>query len=288
MADESRSRLGRGLAALIGEAAVEDKSAAGRGQRRLPLDLLRPSPRNPRRHFGEGNLDELAASIAEKGILQPLLVRSIKGAEGFEIIAGERRWRAAQRAKLHDVPVIVLEVSDREAMEIAIIENIQRADLNPIEEANGYEQLRAQFEYSPQDLARVVGKSRSHIVNMTRLLKLPERVREHVTSGKLSAGHARALLTLPNPEAVAERVIDEGLTVRDVEALAQEKAAGEGREPQRRPRTERDADTVALENALREATGLDVRINHRDEAGEIRIRYRTLEQLDDVARRLRV
>jgi ParB family chromosome partitioning protein len=289
MAEEARSRLGRGLAALISDVGAENVAGdRARGQRRLPVSLLKPNPRNPRKSFGEVELGELAASIAEKGVVQPILVRSARGPiEAYEIIAGERRWRAAQRAGVHDVPVVVLEVNDREALEIAIVENVQRADLGPLEEANGYEQLMAQFGYSQSDLAKVVGKSRSHIANTIRLTKLPEKVRAHLAEGRLSAGHARALLALDDPEAAARRIIDRGLTVRDVEAMAQAQAEDKGRAPRRHAPAEPDADTRALETALREATGLAVRISHRDGAGEVRIRYQTLEQLDELARKLR-
>src|SRR5262245_61681708 len=205
MADEARSRLGRGLAALIGD--VGDESAAlerTRSQKRVPIEFLKANPRNPRRFFAEAELEELAASIRERGIIQPILVRSARGAvDQYEIIAGERRWRAAQRAGLHDVPIVLLEVSDREALELAIIENVQRTDLNALEEANGYQALADEFKYSQDDIAKVVGKSRSHVANTLRLMKLPDTVQSYIRDGKLSAGHARALLGQPDPEKIA-------------------------------------------------------------------------------------
>src|SRR5262245_15476980 len=248
MAEEARSRLGRGLAALIGD--VGDESAAlerTRSQRRVPIEFLRPNPRNPRRMFSEVELDELAASISERGIIQPILVRTVRGAtDAYEIIAGERRWRAAQRAGVHDVPVVLLEVNDREALELAIIENVQRTDLNPLEEAMGYQALAEQFEYGQDEIAKVVGKSRSHVTNTLRLLKLPDPVKVFLNEGKISAGHARALIGQPDPEAVARAIVDQGLNVRQVEALAQERAAEAGKTAKARPRVEKDADTVAL------------------------------------------
>src|SRR5947208_10701751 len=201
MADEARSRLGRGLAALIGdvgdEAAVLERQ---RNQRRVPIEFVKPNPRNPRRVFADTELEELAASIRERGIIQPILVRNVRGAiDQYEIIAGERRWRAAQRAGLHDVPVVLLEVSDREALELAIIENVQRADLNALEEAQGYQALADEFKYSQDDIAKIVGKSRSHVTNTIRLLRLPDGVQAFIRAGKISAGHERDLLGQPDP-----------------------------------------------------------------------------------------
>ena len=290
--EQGRSRLGRGLAALIGD--VGDEIGAlerARGQRRVPIEFLRPNARNPRRHFGEDDLTELTDSIRERGILQPIIVRTIPGmVDAYEIIAGERRWRAAQRAGLHDAPVILVEADDRQALEIAIVENVQRADLNAIEEAAGYERLIAEFSYTQHDLARVIGKSRSHIANTLRLNKLPDPIRAMVQTGAVSAGHARALLSVSDPELVAQRILDDGLTVRDVERLAQDEARGETKSfaPQLRQRRDVDADTRALEKALEEVLGLAVSIRHRqDGAGEMRITYRTLEQLDGLCRRLK-
>jgi ParB family chromosome partitioning protein len=293
MADEqTRPRLGRGLAALIGDAG--DEVAAidrARGQRRVPVEFLRPNPRNPRKSFDEGDLEDLASSIREKGIIQPILVRTMPGmADVYEIIAGERRWRAAQRAGLHDVPVILVEAGDREALELAIIENVQRTDLNPLEEALGYERLIGEFSYAQADLGRIIGKSRSHVANTLRLLKLPDSVKTHVLKGELSAGHARALLSVSDPEAAARRVIEKGLNVRDVERMAQEASASpplEVKSTDRPAAREKDPDTRALEKALEDVLGMSVEIRHGARGGEVRIRYKTLDQLDSVCRRLR-
>ncbi len=287
MAEEPRKRLGRGLAALIGDASDEAPPVErARGQRKIPVEFLRPNPRNPRTNFREEDLADLAASIREKGIIQPVVVRTIPGmADAYEIIAGERRWRAAQRAGLADVPVVIHEADDREALELAIIENVQRADLNAIEEAKGYERLSAEFGYSQSELAKIIGKSRPHVANTLRLLNLPEASRRLVTEGAISAGHARALLAVKDPDAVARRIVDEGMTVRDVEHLAQREASDAGARP-RKPKMEKDADTRALEKTLSDALGLKVAILHDGEKGEIRIRYETLDQLDSVCRRL--
>src|SRR6202142_3359740 len=216
---ENRPRLGRGLAALLG-GATPQHAEVSRGTRQTPIEFLRPNPRNPRKRFDDSELDELAASIKERGIIQPIVVRAITGvADAYEIIAGERRWRAAQRAGLHEIPIVVIEAGDREALEIAIVENVQRADLNALEEAAGYTQLGADYGYSHNDIARIIGKSRSHIANTLRLLKLPEYARWLLASGQISAGHARALLAVSDPDAVAGRIVAEGLTVRDVERL---------------------------------------------------------------------
>jgi ParB family chromosome partitioning protein len=286
--DAPRSRLGRGLAALIGDAGDENSAIErARGQRRVPVEFLRPNPRNPRRRFDDAELDELSASIRAKGILQPILVRTVTGTpDAFEIIAGERRWRAAQRAGLHDVPVLLLEINDKEALEIAIIENVQRADLNPLEEAMGYDSLIEQFSYAQAELAKIVGKSRSHIANTLRLMKLPESVKKHLAEGRLTAGHARALLGSDNPEALAKSIIEKGLNVRDVEALAGAQAEARGKTAKRRPRGSKSADVRALERKLSEILGLMVEINHRASGGDLRIRYKTLEQLDAVCRKL--
>ena len=290
MAEEAaaRSRLGRGLAALIGD--VGDESAVlerTRSQRRVPIEFLRPNPRNPRRNFSDADLDELAASIRERGIIQPILVRNVRGvADAFEIIAGERRWRAAQRASVHDVPIILLEVDDREALELAIIENVQRTDLNPLEEATGYQALVDEFGHGQDDIARIVGKSRSHVANTLRLLKLPDEVKAYLNDGSLTAGHARALLSQPDPVAMARAIVAQGLNVRQVEAIAQERADKAGKSAKPRQRTVKDADTLTLEKRLSDALGLAVAIEHRGHGGELRIRYKSLEQLDDMIRRL--
>jgi ParB family chromosome partitioning protein len=289
MAEESaRSRLGRGLAALIGDVGSETAAVERiRSQRRVPIEFLRPNPRNPRRVFSETELDELAASIRERGIIQPIVVRSVRGAaDSYEIIAGERRWRAAQRAGTHDVPIAVLEVSDSEALELAIIENVQRADLNPLEEAAGYQSLADEFGYSQDDIAKTVGKSRSHVANTLRLLKLPDSVKDYINAGKLTAGHARALLGQPDPEATAREIVERGLNVRQVEAIAQDRAAEVGKTTKTRARGSKDADTAALEKQLTDALGLVVNIDHRGRGGVLHIRYRSLDQLDHVIQRL--
>jgi ParB family chromosome partitioning protein len=292
MAEESRPRLGRGLAALLGDVGEEAGSIErARGQKRVPIEFLRPNPRNPRKHFDDDQLDELAASIRERGVIQPILVRTIGHiADAYEIVAGERRWRAGQRAGLHEIPVTIIEAGDREALEIAIIENVQRTDLNALEEAQGYEQLAAEFGYTQADLAKTIGKSRSHVTNTLRLLKLPARTRKLLADGAISAGHARALLAVAEPDAIAERIVEQGLTVRDVERLAQKEAEkAETRATQGEPEraSGKDADTRALEQALTDVLGLIVSIKHRGNAGEISIRYKTLEQLDGLCARLK-
>jgi ParB family chromosome partitioning protein len=289
MADEAgRSRLGRGLAALMGDVGEETKTVdQGRNQRRVPIEFLRPNPRNPRRHFAETELDELAASMRERGIIQPIVVRPMKGAaDSYEIIAGERRWRAAQRAGLHVVPIVPLDVSDDEALQLAIIENVQRADLNPLEEAAGYQALMNEFEHSQDAIAKMVGKSRSHVANTLRLLKLPQSVQAYIGEGKISAGHARMLVGQPDPERLAREIVERGLNVRQVEAMAQERAHASGKSVKARQRGTKDADTAALEKRLSDELGLTVAIDHRGQGGVLTIRYRGVEQLDEVIRRL--
>lgn len=288
--EQGRSRLGRGLAALIGD--VGDEIGAierARGQRRVPVEFLRPSARNPRRNFVEEDLEDLTASVRERGILQPIIVRSISGMlDAYEIIAGERRWRAAQRAGLHEVPVILVEADDREALEIAIVENVQRSDLNAIEEAAGYERLIAEFGYTQNDLAQVIGKSRSHVANTLRLSKLPESVRQMVSDGLVSAGHARSLLSVSDPELMAKRIVEQGLSVRDIERVVQEESRGETKSVSVKPKPDKDPDTRAVEKALEEALGLSIAISHRaNGSGEVKIGYKTLEQLDALCRRLK-
>jgi ParB family transcriptional regulator, chromosome partitioning protein len=289
MAEEARSRLGRGLASLIGDMGIEPaKAERPRGQRKVPIEFLKANPRNPRKTFAEIELEELAASIRERGVIQPIVVRPLRGStDQFEIIAGERRWRAAQRAGLHEVPIVPVEVTDHDALEIMIIENVQREDLNAIEEARGYVALSNEFKHSADEIAKVVGKSRSHIANMMRLTKLPDDVQELISGGQLSGGHARALINAPHPSLLALRVVKEGLSVRQVEELAHEKGV-----PVRRPqkprggKSRKDADTIALEKRVSDALGLAVSIDHRSGGGVVRIRYRNLDQLDDVVRRL--
>lgn len=291
---EEKSRLGRGLAALIGE--VNQEAAAGgdraaRGQRKVPIEFVRANPKNPRRHFAEAELDELAKSIRERGIIQPVVVRRVAGAQdAYEIIAGERRWRASQRAGLHDLPIVVIEASDQEALEFAIIENVQRADLSPLEEALGYKALLEEYSHSQEEIGRIVGKSRSHVANTLRLLGLPDSVKAYITEGKLSAGHARALLSLPDPEAVAREVVEKGLNVRAVETIAQDAAARRGA-PARgaRPRAEKDAVIRSMERRLSDFLGLAVSIDPKsEESGELRIRYKTLDQFDMLVMKLGV
>ena len=289
MADHSR--LGRGLAALIGDVGDETPLAdSGRKPRRAPIENLQPNPRNPRRLFTDDELDELAASIRERGIIQPIVVRALKG-DNFEIIAGERRWRAAQRAGLHDVPIAVVEANDAQSLEYAIIENVQRADLNPIEEATGYLALMDDFNRTQEEVAQIVGKSRPHIANTIRLLKLSEPVKQLVRTGKISAGHARLLVGQPNAELIAHEIIDNGWSVRDLEADMRKDVAGQLRDMRREAKgfvvnIPKDADTRALERRLSNALGLDVSVDHRGESGTLRIKYRNLEQLDAVLKKL--
>ncbi|MEO8668771.1 MAG: ParB/RepB/Spo0J family partition protein [Bauldia sp.] len=283
--DPSRTRLGRGLAALIGdmgsEATVIDRGRVAVPKTKLPIEFLRANPNNPRKDFAESELQDLTASIREKGIVQPILVRPVAGAsDSYEIIAGERRWRAAQKAGLHEVPVVVHEVDDKEALELAIIENVQRADLNPLEEAIGYQQLIDGYGYGQSALADVIGKSRPYVANTLRLMKLPEAVKDYLRSGKLSAGHARALINVADPEAVAKRIVEAGMTVRDVEAI------GRGGGKARAGKPEKDADIRAAERAISDAIGLAVTIDHKRGGGSVTIRYKTLEQFDEIQKRL--
>ncbi len=288
MAEENRPRLGRGLAALIGDSNDELARGPVDRTRSIPVEFIRPNPRNPRRQFDDDGIAELADSIKEKGIIQPILVRPLKDiADIYEIIAGERRWRAAQRAGLHQVPVRIIEASDRDALELAIVENVQRSDLNAIEEALGYERLGTEFAYSQADIGRITGKSRSHIANTLRLLKLPESTRKQVIEGQLTAGHARALLTVEDPASVARQVIEQGLTVRDIEHLGQERSHEKKTSAERRSQVEKDPDTRALENALSELLGLMVMIRHRGDSGAVTIKYKTLDQLDSLCNKLK-
>jgi ParB family chromosome partitioning protein len=285
-ATESRPRLGRGLAALLGPVAEPPTPAESpRGQRRAPIEFLRPNPRNPRKNFDESEIADLAASIRERGVIQPILVRPVPGApEAFEIIAGERRWRAAQRAGLHEAPIIVIEATDKDALAIAIIENVQRSDLNALEEASGYAQLMEEHGYSQAEVAHILGKSRSHVANTLRLLNLPGGARALLASGQISAGHARALLALPDPDAAARRIVAEGLTVRDVERLTQ--APAEPRGAPATPQKATDADTRALQHKLGLTLGTKVTIRHHGQRGELKIAFASFEQLDDFCRRL--
>lgn len=280
-----KQRLGRGLAALIGDNAAEETVIdEARGLRRIPIELLHPSPHNPRRRFAPEQIEELVQSIRARGVLQPLIVRPRSDGQSYEIVAGERRWRAAQRVPMHEVPALIREFSDAEALEIALIENIQRADLNALEEAQGYAQLIEHFGYTQQQLADSISKSRSHIANSLRLLSLPDEVKAHIESGALTAGHARTLVASPAPAELAQDIIKLGLSVREAERLTQ--SVQQGQKKGRRP-PHSDVDTRDLERRLREALGLKVEIADRGEAGgRMTIHYRTLEQLEAVCRRL--
>ncbi|WP_105430457.1 ParB/RepB/Spo0J family partition protein [Neorhizobium sp. T6_25] len=287
--DLSKRRLGRGLAALIGEmdqpAPVNSGARSVNPDRMVPIEHVSRNPKNPRRSFDEGELQDLASSIRQHGIVQPVVVRP-RGADQFEIIAGERRWRAAQLAGLVEIPVIVRDVDDRTALEIAIVENVQRSDLNPLEEALGYDQLIAEHGYTQNDLGEIIGKSRSHVANSLRLLKLPEPVRDMLAGGSLSAGHARALITTSDPVSLARTIVAKGMSVRDAEKLAQNDIKAQ-LEPENVSKAEqKDSDTLALERTLSDSLGLDVKINHKNGGGQIRIGYRTLEQLEEICRLL--
>ncbi len=269
--------LGRGLSALLGDA---DAANDGHAQRSLPIELLEPGRYQPRRRFDEEAMTALVDSVREQGILQPLLVRRRPGAaERYEIVAGERRWRAAQAAQLHEVPAIVRDLTDRAALELALVENIQREDLTALEEAEGYKRLIEEFSYTQEALAKAVGKSRSHIANLLRLLTLPPSVQQMLTDGRLTAGHARALITAGEPERLAADIVDKGLSVRDAERLAAVAKAPPAPAP---ARPQPDADTLALARDLSQALGLKVEIDPRGDAGRVVIHYRTLDQLDTV------
>lgn len=274
--------LGKGLSALLGEAASVTAAAPGVGLRTLPVSALEPGPFQPRDAMDEAALEELAASMREHGVLQPILVRARKGdAQRFEIIGGERRWRAAQRAGLHEVPALVRDFSDREAMAAGLVENLQRQDLNALEEAEGYGRLTQQFGLTQEALAKIVGKSRPHVSNTLRLLGLPERVRDLLRDGALTAGHARALLTAREPEALALAIVDRGLNVRQAEALAAQREV-----PSRPERGAPDAETRALERELSARLGLRVTIRHAGKGGQVVLGYRDLDQLDGIIRLL--
>ncbi|MSP51476.1 MAG: ParB/RepB/Spo0J family partition protein [Alphaproteobacteria bacterium] len=291
MNEETRHKgLGRGLSALLGEEnedyATLDRARSGR---EVPIESLRPNPNQPRRRFDDGEINSLADSIRAHGVLQPILVRRARdGSEAYEIVAGERRWRAAQRAQLHQVPVLVKDLTDARVVEIALVENVQREDLTAIEEANAFKRLMGEFGHTQEQLSQAIGKSRSHIANTLRLLALPESVKILLEDGQLTAGHARALLGVTNAEALAQRIVLEGMSVRAAEALAQA-AAIDGGKPRRERRNAapaKDAETVALEKQIASALGLKVEIRHQGDGGEVRIQYGSLEQLDEVCRRL--
>ena len=292
MAGESpKNRLGRGLAALIGEMdqPIAAKEPIAPSDNMVAIEHVRANPNNPRQHFSDDDLRDLANSIREHGIVQPILVRPVLNAGPylFEIIAGERRWRAAQMAELHSIPIIIREVEDKQALEIAIIENVQRSDLNPIEEAAGYQQLIDEHQYSQNDLAQVIGKSRSHVANTLRLLKLPDSVCAMVSEGTISAGHARALVTAPNPEELANLIARDGLSVRQIEAMMQGDTQPAKKKQKPTAEADKDADTMALERSLSDLLGMRVGLVFKtDGTGEVKIQYQTLEQLDDICRRL--
>lgn len=281
---KARSGLGRGLSALMGDIAREEPvapgSAQGSGLRMMPVGSMAPHPDQPRRRFDEAALDELAASIAKSGVIQPIVVRP--HGHGYQIVAGERRWRAAQRARLHEVPVIVRDFSESETFEIALIENIQRQDLNAIEEAQAYARLIGEFGHTQDALAKVVNKSRSHVANLLRLLELPQTVQEHVVEGRLTMGHARALIGARDVEALAAEIIARGLSVRDTEKRAQAAKAGGAAGH----RAAADPDIAALENQLADLLGLSVKVSFGPKGGTLTLAYSTLDQLDMLCQRL--
>jgi ParB family chromosome partitioning protein len=291
MAKEVKPSLGRGLAALIGEVGDEIGTIQNNrsGSRKVPVEFLRPNPRNPRKVFEDAELQELTQSIKDRGIIQPIVARPApNAADTYEIVAGERRWRAAQKAGLHEVPVVIVHIDDKTSLEYAILENVQRADLNPIEEAEGYARLMAEFSYTQENLSKIIGKSRSHIANMMRLSDLPDPVKKLLVERKLTAGHGRALLAVSDPNAVAKKVMSEGLSVRQVEEIAQADNATPGKLETKsaKGKADKDPDTRALERALHDVLGLTVSIDHKGQGGELRIRYKTLDQLDGLCRRL--
>lgn len=280
--------LGRGLSALMADIETPDSPKSSGSERMIPIERIEPNPDQPRRDFVKEDLHELAESIRVKGIIQPLIVRPHPGISGkFEIVAGERRWRAAQIAQIHEVPVVVRQLDDTEVLEIAIIENIQRADLNPVEEAMGYRQLQDKFGHTQEQLSTALGKSRSHIANLMRLLNLPEDVIRLLRNGDLTSGHARALITTDNPSELARRVVKGGLSVRETERLA--KSGGATSKPkQRKPAVEKDPDTKALEGDLAATLKMGVSVDHIEgtEGGRLTITYKSFDQLDELCRLL--
>jgi ParB family chromosome partitioning protein len=282
----ARPGLGRGLSALLGDTLVDDLAGGGEGGRKagvqtMAVSALSPHPGQPRRHFDEAALDELAASIRQRGLIQPIVVRP--HGHDFQIVAGERRWRAAQRAQLHEVPVVVRDFTDAETLEVALVENIQRQDLNAIEEAEAYSRLIAEFDHTQEALAKIVDKSRSHVTNLLRLLDLPRPVQSRLAAGDLSMGHARALIGAADPEALAEQVVARGLSVRETEKLAR---AAKNKPVRAKIRQERNADITALETQLADLLGLSVSIAHAESGGTLTLSYSTLDQLDMICQRL--
>jgi ParB family chromosome partitioning protein len=280
--------LGRGLSSLLDEAvrapreAVSDRESAG-GVRDIELALIRPNPNQPRKQFDEASLDELAHSIVDKGVLQPILLRPVDG--GFEIIAGERRWRAAQKAQIHRIPALIRELDDAATAEVALIENVQRADLNAIEEAEAYKKLIVTFAHNQEDVGRLVGKSRSHVANLLRLLDLPDDVKSLLLRGDISMGHARAIATSPHASEIAARIVGDGLSVRQVEQLARSAKPAKAKE-HREPARPVDADLAALERQLGDLLGLRVKVAHGRGGGNVTLHYSTLDQLDMICQRL--
>ena len=284
-----KKRLGRGLAALIGDDLTDETPAVQDPEirsalREVPIETVRSNNLNPRKHFNEEELEDLARSISEKGILQPVVVRPAADAETYQIVAGERRWRAAQRAELHTIPVLVRELSDKEVLEIAIIENVQRADLNPVEEAMGYQQLIDSFEYTQQQLAESIGKSRSHIANTLRLMTLPRPVLDKLQMGELTAGHARALIATDDPVGLSQKIIALGLSVRQAEALARNKSQQVDAKPSK---TDNETDLRSVEKALSEALGLRVSVQSGNgEKGKLIINFKSLDQFEELCSKL--
>ena len=292
MAERDKRRgLGRGLSALMADVAeTQTVAEKGSAEQYVPIEQISPNPEQPRKRFDPEDLNDLANSIREKGVIQPLIVRRREDGS-FEIVAGERRWRASQMAQLHQLPVIIREFTDVEVLEVAIIENIQRADLNSVEEAAGYRQLMDRFGHTQEKMAEALGKSRSHIANLLRLLNLPEAVLEMVRKGDLSAGHARTLVTADDPLKLANQIIAGGLSVRAAEALVKKAQAGDAESPVRKARSsaeEKDADTRALEGDLSANLGLKVTLNHKpgQESGQMVLTYKTMEELDEICRLL--
>jgi ParB family transcriptional regulator, chromosome partitioning protein len=284
-----KKRLGRGLAALIGDDLTDDVPATQDPEirsalREVPIETVRSNSLNPRKHFNEEELQDLARSISEKGILQPVVVRPTGDGETYQIVAGERRWRAAQKAGLHTIPVLVRELSDKEVLEIAIIENVQRADLNPVEEAMGYQQLIDSFDYTQQQLAESIGKSRSHIANTLRLMTLPPAVLERLQRGDLTAGHARALIATDDPVGLSQKIVALGLSVRQAEALARNKSQPTEDTPSE---TENNSDLKSIEKAISEALGLRVSVQSANgEKGKLIINFKTLDQFEELCNKL--